>query len=232
LPLGTDLNTLKKEAAERAVEYIRDGMIVGLGTGSTTQFALQKIGELVQQGVFKNIKGIPSSQHTEQKALSLKIPLTNLNEHPQIDLTIDGADEIDPQLNLIKGGGGALLREKIIAQASKRVIIIADESKLSPQLGTKFALPVEVIEFGLKPTIQYLESLGAKVTKRVNNSGRLFRTDEGNLILDCDFGAIANPSELAINLNKQAAIVENGLFLGIAYEAIIAGMDGVQHLKR
>lgn len=230
--METDLSELKKQAAEKAVEYIRDGMILGLGTGSTTHFALQKIGQLFKKDGLRNIRGIPSSLKTEQIARSFGIPLTTLHDHPQIDLTIDGADEIDPELNLIKGGGGALLREKILAQASKRVIVIADESKLSPQLGTKFALPVEVIEFGLKPAIQYLKSLGAKVTKRVDNSGELFRTDGGNLILDCNFGAISNPSELAINLNKQAAIMENGLFLGIASEAIIAGIDGIQHLTK
>lgn len=229
--METDLSELKRQAAKKAVEYVQEGMVLGLGTGSTTHFALQKIGEMIQAGEFKKIKGIASSIETEQIARSLNIPLTSLNEHPQIDLTIDGADEIDPQLNLIKGGGGALLREKILAQASKRVIIIADESKLSPRLGTKWAVPVEVIEFGIRPAIDYLESLDSKVAKRLNKEEELFRTDEGNLILDCDFGPISNPDGLAVNLNKQAVIVENGLFLGIASEAIIASKDGIRHLK-
>jgi len=230
--LENNFKELKKRAAEKAVEYIKDGMILGLGTGSTTHFALQKIGELLKKGVFKGIKGIPSSMETEHLARSLNIPLSNLHDHQQIDLTIDGADEIDPEINLIKGGGGALLREKILAQASKRVVIIADESKLSPQLGTKWAVPVEIVEFGIQPAIHYLESMGAKVVKRFDKEGKLFRTDEGNLILDCDFGPIFNPDELVINLNRQAAIVESGLFLGIASEAIVACKDEIKYLKR
>ncbi|NIS38448.1 ribose 5-phosphate isomerase A, partial [Candidatus Saccharibacteria bacterium] len=146
--MESDLKKLKKQAAEKAVEYIQDGMVVGLGTGSTTHFAIEKIGELINSGGFRNIRGIPSSNKTEQEARRLNLPLTTLEENPIIDIMIDGADEVDPELNLIKGGGGALLREKILAQASKRVIIIVDESKLSPQLGTKWAVPTEVVEFG------------------------------------------------------------------------------------
>jgi ribose 5-phosphate isomerase A len=226
--LDDSFDELKKQAAENAVEFIRDGMILGLGTGSTTLFAIRKIGELVNKGVFTRIFCIPSSQKTESQARKLSIPLTTLQEHPVIDITIDGADEVDPNLNLIKGGGGALLHEKIIAEASKRVLIIVDESKLSPRLGTRWPVPVEVIEFGQKPVRKYLESLGAKVKLRVDENGRPFRTDEGNVILDCDFGPIPNLGQLYNDLNKRAAIVENGLFLGLASEVLIATKKGIE----
>lgn len=222
----------KRQAASKAVQSLRDGMIVGLGTGSTVQFALEEIAEHINQGNLKGLKGIPSSHKTEQEAHRLGIPITTLEENPEIDITIDGADEVDPQLNLIKGGGGALLREKILAQASKRVIIIVDESKLSPQLGTKWAVPVEVIEFGCKPAIRYIESLGAKVTTRTDNKGEVFRTDEGNLIFDCDFGPIPDIQQLSIKLNQHAAVVENGLFFQLASEVIVAGKNGVECLSR
>lgn len=221
------MDELKKQAAEKAVEYIRDGMVVGLGTGSTTRFAIKKIGELVRKKMLTNICCIPSSKATEAEARVLSIPLSTLQENPVIDVTIDGADEVDPDLNLIKGGGGALLREKILAQASKRVIIIVDESKLSPRLGTKWAVPVEVIEFGQKPVFNYLQTLGANVNRRLDEKGILFRTDEGNIILDCDFGPIRDLDQLSLNLSKQAAIVENGLFLGLASEVIVAGKEGI-----
>lgn len=225
--MNGSLDELKKQAAEKAVEYIRDGMVVGLGTGSTTRFAIKKIGELVRKKMLTNICCIPSSKATEAEARVLSIPLSTLQENPVIDVTIDGADEVDPDLNLIKGGGGALLREKILAQASKRVIIIVDESKLSPRLGTKWAVPVEVIEFGQKPVFNYLQTLGANVNRRLDEKGILFRTDEGNIILDCDFGPIRDLDQLSLNLSKQAAIVENGLFLGLASEVIVAGKEGI-----
>ncbi len=230
--MESDLKKLKKQAAEKAVEYIQDGMVVGLGTGSTTHFAIEKIGELINSGGLRNIRGIPSSNKTEQEARRLNLPLTTLEENPIIDIMIDGADEVDPELNLIKGGGGALLREKILAQASKRVIIIVDESKLSPQLGTKWAVPVEVIEFGYEPTIHYLESLGATVKIRTDQEGKFFKTDEGNMILDCDFGPIADIKKLARNLNQRAAVVENGLFIDLASEVIVAEKSGIKYLKR
>jgi ribose 5-phosphate isomerase A len=230
--LKTDLKELKKQAAEKAVEYIQNGMIVGLGTGSTTQFAIAKIGDLINNGQVENIRCIPTSEKTEQQARDLKIALTSLKENPVIDITIDGADEVDPGLNLIKGGGGALLREKILAQASKSVIIIVDESKLSAQLGTNWAVPVEVVEFGYMPTIRYVESLGAKVKLRTDQRGKIFRTDEDNIILDCDFGPIEDIKKLSKDLNQQAAVAENGLFIDLASEVIVAGKDGIKHLKR
>lgn len=221
---------LKQQAAWRAAEYVQSGMILGLGTGSTTRFALERIAELLKQGHLKNISGIPSSLQTEALARSLGIPLASFDAHSEIDLTIDGADEVDPDLNLIKGGGGALLREKVLAQAGRRNIIIVDESKLSPQLGSKWPLPVEVVPFALGVEMKFLQSLGAKVSLRKNSDGSPFRTDQGNAILDADFGPIADPEALARQLNQRAGIVEQGLFLGLATEVIVAGKNGIRHL--
>lgn len=223
---------LKQQAACRAAEYVQSGMILGLGTGSTTRFALERIAELLKQGQLENILGIPSSLQTEAIARSLGIPLTSFDAHTGIDLTIDGADEVDPQLNLIKGGGGALLREKVLAQASHRNIIIVDDGKLSPKLGTKWPLPVEVVPFALGVEMKFLQSLGARVSLRTNSGGSPYRTDQGNAILDADFGPIADPAALAQQLNQRAGIVEQGLFLGLATEVIVAGENGIRHLKR
>lgn len=227
-----DVSQLKQQAAERAVEFIKSGMIVGLGAGSTALFAVRHIAQLLQAGQLKNILGVPCSVQTAEEAQHLGIPLTTLEEHPVVDLTIDGADEVDPEFNLIKGGGGALLREKIVAQASKREIIAVDESKLSSVLGTNWAVPVEVIPFGWGSQARFLESLGAKVTVRKDKSGALYKTDQGNFILDCKFGPIPKPVELAMELSNRAGIVEHGLFLDIATDLIVAGKDGIRHLKR
>jgi ribose 5-phosphate isomerase A len=230
--INPDIAKFKQQTAERAVEFVESGMVVGLGTGSTTLFALRSIAQLLDAGQLKDIIGIPSSVQTEEEALRLGIPLTTLEEHPVIDLTIDGADEFDPYLILIKGGGGALLREKILAQASNREIIIVDESKLSPQLGTRWSVPVEVIPFGWRPVSVYMESLGASVTLRRNIDDSLFKTDQDNLIIDCNFGAISQPDQLAVKLNQQAGVIENGLFIGLATEVIVAGDKGINYLKR
>jgi ribose 5-phosphate isomerase A len=205
---------------------------VGLGEGSTAAFAVRRIAQLLEEGKLRDILGVPCSRKVEAEARGLGIPLTTLNEHPVIDLTIDGADELDPDLNMIKGGGGALLREKIVAQASRREVIAVDESKLSPALGTNWPVPVEVIHFGWQTQASYLESLGAKPTLRRASDGTPFETDQGNLILDCDFGPIADPAQLASRLDGRAGIVEHGLFLGLATEVIIAGVDGIRHIKR
>ena len=228
MPLADEL---KKKAAHRAVEYVSSGMVVGLGTGSTVRFAVERIGEQLHNGQLKNILGIPSSIQTQQLAQRLAIPLTILDEHPIIDLSIDGADEVDPQLNLIKGGGGALLREKIIAQASRRNVIVVDQSKLSPQLGSHRALPVEVVPFARKTEENYLNSLGASVTLRKTDEGQPFQTDQNNLILDADFGPIADLNALVKKLTERAGIVEHGLFLGIADEVIVAAEFKIKHLK-
>jgi ribose 5-phosphate isomerase A len=223
---------LKKRAAERAVELIESGMVVGLGHGSTAILAVQRIAELLKEGKLSEVLGVPCSSQVEEAARNLGIPLTTLEEHPGIDLTIDGADEVDRNLDLIKGGGGALLREKIVAQASRREVIVVDESKLSPALGTQRALPVEVIPFGWQSQALYLESLGATVILRKENNEERFMTDQGNLILDCNFGPIADPESLAEALNGRTGVVEHGLFLGLATDLIVAYAEGVYHRTR
>jgi ribose 5-phosphate isomerase A len=225
-------NQQKKQAAEHAVGFIEPGMTVGLGVGSTALFAVRHIAHLLQEGTLHDIRGVPCSLEIEHEASLLSIPLTTLEDHPHIDLTIDGADEVDPDLNLIKGGGGALLREKIVAQASKREIIVVDEEKLSPVLGTRWVLPVEVIPFGWGSQAMYLESLGARVSVRQSDQGTQFRTDQGNIILDCSFGPIHNPHELAEHLIHRVGIIEHGLFLGMATDVIVASGEGIKHLKR
>jgi len=223
---------LKKMAANHAVELIESDMVVGLGTGSTAYFAIKRIAEKVQTGELRNILGIPSSERTETLARGLNIPLTDLDAHPVIDLTIDGADEVEPDLNVIKGGGGALLREKIIAQASRRNIIIVDESKWSPLLGTKWAVPIEVVPIARRTEQIYLESIGGSVTLRVDENNSAFLTNQQNFILDTHFGQISDPGGLACSLNTRAGIIEHGLFLGLATDVIVAAGRDIRHLKR
>lgn len=222
------MSELKKKAAEKAVEFVRSGMVLGLGTGSTTYFALVKIAQLLKNGELTNITGVPSSVQTETQAAELGIPLTTLEKNPDIDLTIDGADEIDRNMNLIKGGGGALLREKVLAQASKKEIIIADSDKYSDFLGEKWHIPVEVLKFALETERNFIEAIGGKVTVRVNADKSVFTTDEGNVILDCDFGIIEDPAEIAVKLERRAGIVEHGLFVDIADTVIIAAEEGIK----
>jgi ribose 5-phosphate isomerase A len=223
---------LKRQAAGRAVEFVAPGMVVGLGHGSTAIFAVRRIAQLLHEGQLQGVLGVPCSRQVEEEARRLGIRLTTLDEHPVVDLTIDGADEVDPHLDLIKGGGGALLREKIVAQASRREIIVVDESKLSPALGTHWPVPVEVIPFGWRAQSAYLESLGARPTLRQSEDGTPFRTDQGNLILDCHFDPISDPAPLAARLNERAGIVEHGLFLGLATDVIVATRRGMRHLRR
>ena len=230
--MNENTQNLKERAAERAVKFVKPGMVIGLGHGTTTIFAVRRIAELLQAGALKNILGVPCSIQVEKEAQHVGIPLTTLEEHPVIDLTIDGADEVDPNLDLIKGGGGALLREKIVAQASRREIIVVDESKLSPALGTRWAVPVEVVPFGWRTQALYLESLGADVRLRQDENKKTFTTDQGNLILDCQFGPLLQPAELAAKLNARTGIVEHGLFLGLATDLIVAGAEGVRHIER
>ena len=223
---------LKQEAAKYAVQFVQSGMVVGLGTGSTAIFATRRIAELLKDGTLKNVVGFATSKVVWQEAQHLGIPLMEQTMPSKIDLTIDGADEVDPKLNLIKGGGGALFREKIVAQASDREIIIVDDSKLSPCLGTKHTLPVEVNPFGWQSQLRFLESLGARATIRKNTDKTQFVTDSGNMIFDCDFGPIADPSGLADVLGARAGIIEHGLFIGIASDVIVASETGIRHLKR
>ena len=227
-----NISQLKQQAARYAVGFVKSGMVVGLGHGSTAILAVRRIAQLLHEGQLQDILGAPCSLQVGAEARRLGIPLTTLDEHPVVDLTIDGADEVDPDLNLIKGGGGALLREKIVAQASRREIIVVDESKLSPALGARWAVPVEIVPFGWRSQAAYLESLGAQPVLRLSSDGTPFTTDQGNLILDCNFGPIAQPAQLAARLSERAGIVEHGLFLGLATDVIVASVEGIRHLKR
>ena len=223
---------LKKAAADTAVSHIKSGMVVGLSTGSAAIWGVRRLAELLASGEIQDIVAIPTAVRTEEAARALGIPLTTLAEHPQIDITFDGADEVDPQLNLIKGGGGALLREKIVAQASLRNIIIVDDSKISPQLGTLFALPVEVIPFAWETQVTFLQNLGAAVSVRRTPDGEKYITDQGNYILDCAFTPIVDCYQLNSQLNGRAGIVEHGLFLDLATDVIAAAPGAIRHLKR
>lgn len=223
---------LKQQAADQVLNYIQSGMIVGLGAGSTAILAVRGLAEKLSRGELSDIQGIPCSRVIEAEARRLGIPLTTLEDHLVVDLTFDGADEVDPALNLIKGGGGALLREKLVAQASRREIIIVDESKLSPALGTHWAVPVEVIPFGWRTQAAYLEGLGARIELRSGDDGAPFVTDQGNFILDSAFGPIEDPVGLGARLDARTGIVAHGLFLGLASEVIVAGASGIQRLKR
>lgn len=224
------METLKKLAAHRAVKLIRSGMVVGLGHGSTTAFAIEKLAQLLQSGELSDIIAIPCSLEVEEHATRLGIPLTSLEDHPVIDLTIDGADEVDGRMNLIKGGGGALLREKVVACASQREIIIVDGSKLSAKLGTRFALPVEVVPFAWTIEKRFIEGLGAEVTRRGGDTP--FQTDQDNYILDCRFPTIDDAPQLARLLNDRAGIVEHGLFIDLATDLIVADERGVHHITK
>jgi ribose 5-phosphate isomerase A len=231
-PDHADQNMLKRQAAERAVEFVQPGMVVGLGHGSTAAFAIRQIARLLAAGTLENIRGVPCSLEVARQARDLGIPLTTLNECPVVDVTIDGADEVDPRLELIKGAGGALLREKMVAQASRREIIVVDETKLSPVLGTRRMLPVEIIPFGWKAQSAFLEALGGSVTRRKGTDAVPFQTDAGHYILDCAFGPLEDPAGLAARLEARAGIVEHGLFLGLASDVIVATRRGIQHLSR
>jgi ribose 5-phosphate isomerase A len=216
-------------AGERAIEYVNDGMVVGLGTGSTAYFAIKRLGMMVSQGW--DIIGIPTSVETEEIAKESGIQLSNLAEHPEIDVTIDGADEVDPNLDLIKGMGGALLREKIVAAASKMEIIVVDPSKIVDILGTKSPLPVEVNKFGWKKCLERLKEFGCAPTLR-RRDDRVFTTDNGNYIIDCSFESITNPKTLESEVNNIPGVMENGLFLGLTDLVIIGTEDGGKLLSK
>jgi len=220
---STEISALdleKQIAGRAAAELVEPGSIVGLGSCSTATWAIRFLGERVRSGL--KIVGIPTSQNTKRLAEQLAIPLATLDQHPQIDIDIDGADEIDPQLNLIKGGGGALLREKIIASASRRFIVVGDSSKQVAHL-VKFPLPVEVIPFAESVISKRIAALGAAISRR--GGANPFVTDEGHHILDCTFGEIADPAALADQLKSVPGVVEHGLFIGMAELALI-GKDG------
>lgn len=212
----------KRIAAERAVDYIKENMIVGLGTGSTAYWAIQKIGKRIKEGL--SIRAIATSNDSENMAKELGINLISFSEIDVIDITIDGADEVDQEWNLIKGGGGALLREKIVASASKQLIIIVDESKLVKQLG-KFALPVEIVKFGYELTIRRLSELGSNPFLRIIDN-KPYMTDNGNYIADCHFETIARPEALHNAINRIPGVVDNGLFVNMAKRVIVGYQDG------
>jgi ribose 5-phosphate isomerase A len=226
---GADFEKEKKHAAECCLEYLRDGMTIGLGTGTTASYFIAGVGRRVAQGL--QIRAIPTSLRTETLARKLGIPLTDFGEVKSLDLTVDGADEVDIQLNLIKGGGGALLREKIVASASNRLIIIGDSRKFVDRLGT-FPLPVEVIRFGWQLTAERIAALGAEVQLRSNTAGQPFLTVENNYILDCSFGAIEDAPELAREIRRITGAVEHGLFIEMASELVLGSGEGTEVITR
>lgn len=219
----------KREAAHAAVAFVQSGMRIGLGTGSTAIHATRRIAELLRTGELAGITAVATSSATRVEAVRLGIPMLPDDLGHALDLTIDGADEVDAEINLIKGGGGALLREKIVAQASRRLIVVVDETKPSPRLGTRRPVPVEVLAFGWRSQARFLESLGASVDLRESWEGVPYVTDSGNLILDCRFGPIADVRQLAASLSVRAGVVEHGLFIGLAHDLIVASAGGVRH---
>jgi ribose 5-phosphate isomerase A len=229
--MSQDENQLKLAAAESAAALVTDGLIVGLGSGSTAALAVNALGRRVGEGL--RIVGIPTSEATATQARGLGIPLTSLADVAEIDMTIDGADEVEQgTLNLIKGLGGALLREKIVASASKRLVIVADDRKLVSHLGSRGPVPVEVVPFGWQATARELRGLGANPILRRKPNGEAFISDGGHYILDCAFGPIASPESLARNLDHLVGLVEHGLFVGMTSEVHVAGAEGVQVLTR
>jgi len=225
---SAERDRLKQAAAEKALELVEEGMTLGLGTGSTAALFVAALGERVRQGL--RVVGIPTSERTARQAEALGIPLTTLAEAPSLDLTVDGADEVAPNCDLIKGLGGALLREKIVAAASRRLVIIVDEAKLVPVLGSGAPVPVEVVPFGWQSTARALAALGADYTLRLDGNEKPFLTDGSHYILDCRFGPIGDPATLEARLARTVGVVESGLFVGMASQVIVAGAAGVRVL--
>jgi ribose 5-phosphate isomerase A len=227
-PLSPD--DLKRQAAAMGIAGVADGMVVGLGTGSTAAWAVRLLGEKVAAGL--RIRGVPTSEATARLAAEMKIPLVDFETIWTIDLTLDGADEVDPGLNLIKGGGGALLREKIVAAASRELVVLVDPRKLVPRLGDRFPLPVEVTPFGWQQTARHLAALGAQPKLRADGTTP-FLTDNGNHILDCRFpGGIDDPARLEREIDAIPGVVESGLFVGLARRVIVGYPDGAREMRR
>jgi ribose 5-phosphate isomerase A len=215
----------KRLAAAKSLEYVQDGMCLGLGSGSTAAIMVEMLAARIRGGL--RVRGVPSSEGTRRLAQRLGIPLVSFDDVTDLDLTIDGADQATPELNLIKGGGGALLREKVVASLSRHVIIIVDARKRTDRLGA-FPLPVEVVKFAWRPLVERLRRLGAIPELRMTSPEQPFVTDEGNYILDCDFGVIADPQALAMELNAMPGVMEHGLFVNLADTLIVGRGDGVQ----
>jgi len=227
----TSINELKRAAGYRAADYVQSGMTIGLGSGSTAHYATVRVAQLLRRGALERIIAIPTSNETAQLARSEGIPLTSLDQVSYIDVTLDGADEVDPDLNVIKGQGGFLLREKIVAAATKREIYVVDDSKIVERLGSKFPVATEVIQFGWQQTRIALESLGATTTVRMRE-GQPYITDEGNYILDCRFATIDAPKALEKEMNAIPGVIENGLFVGMVYAVVIASHTGLTVLEK
>jgi len=225
-----DRERMKQLACQRAAQEVQDGMVLGLGTGSTVYYFLHELGRMVREGV--RMTGIPTSVQTAQLATQLAIPLTTLDDQPHLDLAVDGADEVDAHLNLIKGAGGALLREKIIAANAARFLVVVDEGKMVTQLGERYSVPVEVVPFGHTPAMRALEGLGARVTLRRGTDGQPWLSDNGNYILDCHFGPIPDSMALQKALLAIPAVVDSGLFLNMTDTVIIGHAEGVRLLHR
>lgn len=224
---------LKRKAAERAVALVEDGMKLGLGTGSTARHVLELIADRRRRGQLADIAGVPTSRTTENLARELGIPLTTLDKHPRLDLAIDGADEVDPHLNLIKGWGGALLWEKIVASAAERLVIVVDETKLVERLGDRGPLPVEVVPFAYQIHMPFLEDLGGKPKLREKEGGMPFVSDGGHYIIDCFFeNGISDPWRLEAELKHRSGIVDTGLFLDMAESVVVAAEGGIDVLTR
>ena len=228
---GASIEALKRAAGHRAADFVRDGMVVGLGSGSTARHAILRVADRLRRSELRDVVAIPTSEETARLARHEGIPLATLARHAQIDVTIDGADEVDPHFNLIKGLGGCLLREKIVAFATAKEIIVVDESKLVQTLGTRSPVPVEVIRFGWRNTRAALAETGAQpVLRQVGEAP--YVTDEGNYIVDCTYEGIESPGELMLRLNAIPGVVENGLFLGVADLVVVASPSGVAVLER
>lgn len=224
---------LKQLAAEAAMAYVKDGMALGLGTGSTAKLFIDEVGKAVREGRLKNVRGVPTSIASDKQARELGIPVTTLAETPRLDVAVDGADEVDPKLDLVKGLGGALLREKIIAQAADTFVVIADSSKDVSRLATKAPLPVEVVQFAHVAQVPFFRSLGCEPVLRKTPDGKAYVTDNANYIYDCRFAdGIADAAALADALKRRAGIVEHGLFLGMAAVVLVAGASEVEERRR
>jgi len=225
------IGKFKEEAAESAAALVEDGMVIGLGSGTTATLLVAAIGKRVKEGL--HVVGVSTSEQTAAQARQLNIPLSTLAQNPQIDLALDGADEVElGTLNLIKGGGGNLLREKLVAVASARFVIVVDDRKLVEKLGSRSPLAVDVVPFGWQTTAQRLRELGAIPTLRLQSNGQTFVTDGGQYILDCAFHPIQSASALATKLDSVVGVVEHGLFIGLTTEVVVGGADGVKILRQ